>query len=217
MAVPRPEPRLIAAAAGALVLLLAAIGLIITLTGDRGLTPAQYERLVTSGSLAGVPNDVTYGPGRPIIDLDQQRASYLGAARCTTYWSAAQQHLLSQSSHLPVGAAADESLVQSFGTELWDDPAAAQTAMTDWTVCLDEFQSLSPSASAKLKVVARGTASGVAWQYSANFDFDSPLHLLILRDRNVIATFDLPDAPDPGWRAQLAEAFHADVEAASRS
>ncbi len=215
MAARRPAPRLLVAGAVGLAVLAVAIGLVVMLTAPRGLTAAQYERLVSSGSLAGVGQDLTHGPGRPTIDLDQQRASYLGAERCTTYWRHAQAHLIGQSSHLPTDPEA--SLIQAFGTELWDDPAAAQTAVRDWTGCLDEFQTLSTTVSSKLTVVARGTAAGVAWQYSENADLDAPLRLLVLRDRNVIATFDLPDAPDPGWRTQLAERFHADVEAASRT
>nr|NLI49386.1 hypothetical protein [Propionibacterium sp.] len=215
MAVRRPEPRLIVALAVGLVALLAVIGLIVTLTGPRGLNVAQFERLVAQGSIAGVPSTLTHGPGRPLINLDQQRASYLGAARCTTYWTAAQQHLLSQSSHLPTNP--NDSLVEGFGLELWDDPAAAQTAVADWTACLEEFQSLSGNVSSPLKVVARGTAAGVAWQYSENFDLDHPLRVLILRHLNVVATFELPDAPEPAWRTQLAERLRADVEAAARS
>jgi len=215
MAVRRPEPRLLVAMAVGLVAVLAVIGLIVTLTGPRGLSVAQFDTLAGRGTIAGVAGTLTHGPGRPMVNLDQQRASYLGAARCTTYWTAAQQHLLSQSSHLPANA--DESLVSAFGLELWTDPAAAQTAMADWTVCLEEFQSLSGNVSAPLKVVARGTAGGVAWQYSENFDLDQPLRVLILRHRNVIATLELPDAPDPAWRTQLAERFRDDVEAAARS
>lgn len=215
MAARRPEPRLVAVATVGLVVVLAVIGLIRTLTGPSGLTVAQHERLVAAGTIAGIPNDLVGGPGRPTINLEQQRSSYLGAARCTTYWRDAQQHLLSQSSHLPTNP--NDSLVQGFGTELWDDAAAAQTAMTDWTVCLDEFQSLSTAITRPLEVVSHGTTAGVAWQYSENLDLDAPLRILVLRDRNLIATFELPDAPDPAWRTQLAEQYHADVEAAARS
>lgn len=195
-----------------LVLALAVIGLVRTVTTPAGLTEDQFTKLVDSGSLAGIANDVVQGPEHPAIDADQVKAAYLGAGRCSAYWEAAARHLVSQAAHVPTNP--DEALVEGITTELWDDPAAAQAAMSDWAVCLEEYQHLAATQSYPLRVVSRGTTAGVAWQYQESNDLTNPMRILVLRERNVITTLRLPDAPHPDWRSMIAMKYHADLEKA---
>jgi len=210
----RPVPlRLLLVGGAVLLLVLAVLGGVRACTAPRGLTFAQYQTLMRSGTLAGVANTLTSQPEAPTINLEQRRASYRNVPTCTTYWTSAEAHQLGTASALPVNA--DEDLVQGIDTELWDDPGAAAAALDAWGVCLRDFQEVI-STSYPVKAVSHGASGEVVWQFTENLDLSSPVHLLTLRDRNVIAVFALPDGPDPDWRDQLITRFAADVEAASK-
>ena len=201
--------RLVGVIAAVLLLTLVTIGAVRACAAPRALTSAQYDKLMKSGTLAGIANDLTVDPGRPTINLEQQRESYLNVGSCTTYWTNATTHLLGQSSGLPTNP--DEAAITGFDTELWDDTGAAAAAVTQWNVCLQDFQEVSKAYSYPLKVVDKGVRGEVTWQYAENTDLRNPYKILTLRARNVIATFELPDAPEPGWRSDLIAKFAADI------
>ncbi len=212
----RRFPLRLALVAGAVLLVvLIAVGVVRAATAPKGLTTAQFETLVKSGSLAGVANTLTGGPAQPSVDPEQQAAAYQSVPTCTTYWQAAHDHLVSSATALPVNA--NESLVEGIDTELWDDTGSAASAVDLWSRCLQDFQEVSKSTSYPLKVVSQGTTGEVSWRYSESNDLSYPVRLLVLRDRNLIATFSLPDGPAADWRDQLIKRLAADVAKASKS
>ena len=206
--------RLILVGGAALLLVLAVLGVIRACAAPTGLTFAQFEKLMQSGSLAGVSNTLTSAPAHPSFNLEQQQASYLNVPTCATYWTAAEEHQLGTAGATPAEPEAD--LVDGIDAELWDDAGAAAAAMDSWATCLRDFQEVSKATSYPVQLIAHGVTGEIAWQYSENLDLVHPVHLLVLRDRNLIATFQVPDNPAPDWRDQLVGRLAADIEAAAK-
>jgi hypothetical protein len=207
--------RLLLVGGAVLLLVLAVTGVVRACTAPTGLTFAQYRTLMQSGSLAGVSNTLTSAPARPSFNLEQQQASYLNVPTCSTYWASAEEHQLGTAGATPVDPASD--LVDGVDTELWDDPGAAAAAMDSWAACLRDFQEANLATSYPVQLISHGVTGEVVWQYSENLDLTHPVHLLVLRDRNLIATFQVPDNPAPDWRDQLVGRLAADVTAAAKT
>lgn len=207
--------RLVAVVAAAVVLVAFVLGLLRAVSTPPGLSTAQFEALATSGSVAGIKNSLLDGPARPTINLEQQKASYLDVPTCTTYWRNAQDHLLDTATALPTDPGG--SLVDGIDLELWDDVGSASAALTEWSVCLRDFQEVSRATSYPLKQTSSGASGEVRWQYSESMDLDNGVRLLVLQGRNVVATFHVPDGPASDWRDKLIADFSADIAAAGKS
>lgn len=209
----RPLSTRIVLGVSAVLLLALVVTVVPRLLAPRPLTASAFDALLRSGKLAGVATSLTAEPAAPQLDLAQLRSAYQDTGSCTAYWDAASRHLLRQADAL-----ADDpngSGVQQIDAELWDDAGAASDAVGAWSRCLADFGART-KASYPVEVVRRGESAGVAWQYAQGLDLTNPVHLLTLRERNLIVSLTLPDAPANDWLTELAGRFHADVEAAAK-
>jgi len=192
---------------------IAAIGVVVLvvplLRAPSGLTPEQFSKLVSSGTLGGIPVTYNEAPAKPVIKADDELAAYPASTACRNYWNNASEKLLIKGEASPTDPTT--SWATGAGSELWVDAAAATSAVTDWWACVADIQKADPSNSHPLKVVSQGTTGGTAWLYAENSDLDFPVRVLALRHRNVVLTLDLPDGPPADWRDQVATAFASEV------
>lgn len=174
----------------------------------RSVSTERFDALVSSGTFAGIRTHVQQGPAAPSIDVDAKSQTFFNEPSCIAYWQLAATRATRAAALAPDSPA--EAGATAINAQLWESPDAAAQASTAWQTCLADYAAANPTGY-PMEVIDSGTADGVAWVYYADLTSGASRHILDLRRANVIASFELPDGPDPLWRESLIASFAADV------